>query len=529
MTLSEYKLWYVHDEIHWYVSKVKQYKPSAIQEFAKGLAIIESVVNAKFGSEIYNLYLDFKPKISTLFPNDDKVILINEYSILYICLLFLKNELLNSAHLESTNEEKFKKFSDIQREFLEGNNYDFFIEKYSKKFLTADLLIYYRNFKSWLGKFGFYGEYDNKTAFITEMGYEFIHNKDDIEVCSAIFLHQIKKYQIWNPTIEKKYGELKIRPYYMLLNVIDRLEDKYFTKIEYALFITKIKNHSDKNVNDQINLIKQFRNLDPENQKIYIQELVHLDKKKYRKRKRTNFERLIDSAPKEIACYGYGGLIQQGTGRYEGSYILVESEKAKLEIDLFTSSAKFIQFDNKYDWIAHLGSKNGFTIEYIIEMYLAHGISADDIRDQFKFGGSKLKETIEDKLYEKEIEDYYVRNIKEIDQNLEVVKSPAYGRQFSTHIGPIDILCIDKLTNEYVICELKRGQTSDETVGQLLRYMGWVKKHLETTENNVRGILVGSEFSEKLDYSFIGIQNDSVYNLIKKFEHPFSDKNRPII
>jgi len=529
MTLSEYKLWYVHDDCHWYVSKVKQYKPSAIQEFAKGLAIIESVVNAKLGSDIYNSYLDFRPNAeSSLFP-DDKLILINDYSILYICLLFLRHELVNSAHLESTNEEKFKKFSNIQREFLEGNNYDFFINKYTKKFLAAELLIYYRNFKSWLGKFGFYGEYNNKTAFITEMGHEFISNKNDIEVCSAIFLHQIKKYQIWNPTIEKKYSELKIRPYFMLLNVLDRLEDKYFTKIEYALFITKIKSHTDKNINDQISLIHQFRKLDPENQKHYINELIHLDKKRFRKRIRTNFERLLDSAPKEVACYGYGGLIQQGTGRYEGCYMLVDSDKAKFEIDLFVSSTKFIEFENKYDWIAHLGSKNGFTIEYIVEMYLAHGLSADDIRDQFKHGGAKLNETIEDKLYEKEIEDYYVRNISEIDENIEVVKSPSYGRQFSTHIGPIDILCIDKLTKEYVICELKRGQTSDETVGQLLRYMGWVKKHLEVSNKNVRGILVGSNFNEKLDYSLLGIQNQDIFKLVKKFEHPFTDSNRPVV
>ena len=29
---------------------------------------------------------------------------------------------------------------------------------YSINFLNKDLLVYYRNFKSWLGKFGFYGE-----------------------------------------------------------------------------------------------------------------------------------------------------------------------------------------------------------------------------------------------------------------------------------------------------------------------------------------------------------------------------------
>ena len=42
MKLSDYKEWYILDEGHWYVSKVKQYNPQTIQEFAKGLKIMGS-------------------------------------------------------------------------------------------------------------------------------------------------------------------------------------------------------------------------------------------------------------------------------------------------------------------------------------------------------------------------------------------------------------------------------------------------------------------------------------------------------
>ena len=101
-------------------------------------------------------------------------------------------------------------------------------------------MIYYRNFKSWLGKFGFYGEYGNKTSFITDAGLEFLNNSSDIEISNAIFLNQIKKYQLWNPTIDEKYREFKVRPYYLLLEILLRL-DNYFSKEEYVLFITKIK------------------------------------------------------------------------------------------------------------------------------------------------------------------------------------------------------------------------------------------------------------------------------------------------
>jgi hypothetical protein len=78
-----------------------------------------------------------------------------------------------------------------------------------------------------------------------------------------------------------------------------------------------------------------------------------------------------------------------------------------------------------------------------------------------------------------------------------------------------------------VICELKRGQTSDETVGQLLRYMGWVYEHLANFESNVKGILVGGVFDKKIDYALLGVQDDKIYKLITKFNHPFSSSNRP--
>lgn len=526
MNLEQYKEWYVHDEGHWYVSKVKQYKPQAVFMFAKALKIIDNVINAEEGSEIWERYQSFRPAEIQLNAFDVKRVLINDYSVLFICLSFLKEELIDLSHLESTNKKKFKLFSGIQKEFIEGKDYNFFIQKYESSYLKRDLMIYYRNFKSWLGKFGFYGEYANKTAFITDAGREFLSNSDDIEIASAIFLNQIKKYQLWNPTIDDKYKDYKIRPYYLLIDLLLRIEGHYFSKIEYTLFITKIKSHSEKEIVDQLNLLKEFRLLDPEDQKKYVIEVNFIDKKKFRKRKRTNFTSIIDSASKEIDCYGYGGLIEQGKGRYVGNYVLIDTVKARDELNLFTSSMHFIEFKDKLAWIAHHGSLEGISIESIIEMYLDSGMSIDKIKDQLG-NNQGLANSIEDKIYEREIEDYYIKNITKIDPNLEIVKKPAYGRQFSTHIGPIDILCIDKSSKEYVICELKRGQTSDETVGQLLRYMGWVYEHLSGSTNSVRGILIGSGFDKKIDYSLKGVQNQDIYNLISKFQHPFNDTNRP--
>lgn len=55
--------------------------------------------------------------------------------------------------------------------------------------------------------------------------------------------------------------------------------------------------------------------------------------------------------------------------------------------------------------------------------------------------------------------------------------------------------------------ELKKGRTEDETVGQVLRYMGWVRAHL-SPEKDVRGVIVlGFEnATEKLKMAVGGLQ-----------------------
>ncbi len=45
------------------------------------------------------------------------------------------------------------------------------------------------------------------------------------------------------------------------------------------------------------------------------------------------------------------------------------------------------------------------------------------------------------------------------------------GRQFPAGTWSIDFLCIDKDTRALVVIELKRGKSSDSTVGQVLRYI----------------------------------------------------------
>ena len=62
------------------------------------------------------------------------------------------------------------------------------------------------------------------------------------------------------------------------------------------------------------------------------------------------------------------------------------------------------------------------------------------------------------------------------------------GIEFDTkEVGRIDLLCTDQQGN-FVVIEIKKDRSGDKVVGQIQRYMGWVKKHL-AGDKDVRGII----------------------------------------
>jgi restriction system protein len=75
------------------------------------------------------------------------------------------------------------------------------------------------------------------------------------------------------------------------------------------------------------------------------------------------------------------------------------------------------------------------------------------------------------------------------------------GQQYATDIGPIDILAIETKSRSFVVIELKKGRPSDRVVGQILRYMGWVKKNLCTKAQSVKGLIICRDPDSKLSYA----------------------------
>lgn len=109
-------------------------------------------------------------------------------------------------------------------------------------------------------------------------------------------------------------------------------------------------------------------------------------------------------------------------------------------------------------------------------------------------------ETIEDPsvfALEKHLEDFLVKNWNqtELGKDYDIFEEDGelIGQQFPTDTGFIDILAISKDKKELLIVELKKGRASDNVVGQIQRYMGYILEELAEPDQKVKGVILALE------------------------------------
>ena len=108
--------------------------------------------------------------------------------------------------------------------------------------------------------------------------------------------------------------------------------------------------------------------------------------------------------------------------------------------------------------------------------------------------------TIEDPsvfALEKHLEDFLVQNWNqtELGKKYDIYKEDGVilGQQYPSDTGPIDILAVSKDKKTLLVVELKKGRASDNVVGQIQRYMGYVKEELSEANQEVKGIIIALE------------------------------------
>lgn len=116
---------------------------------------------------------------------------------------------------------------------------------------------------------------------------------------------------------------------------------------------------------------------------------------------------------------------------------------------------------------------------------------------------------------ERQLHNFMADNWSELqlghDWDLYEQQGDIVGVEFNTKtVGRIDLLAKHKVEPAWLVIEIKKDQTSDETVGQVLRYMGWVADGLAEENEEVRGIIVAYSGDDRIKYALKHTQNVSL-------------------
>lgn len=125
-------------------------------------------------------------------------------------------------------------------------------------------------------------------------------------------------------------------------------------------------------------------------------------------------------------------------------------------------------------------------------------------------------------VLEKHLEDFLVQNWNstELGQKYDIYEEEGekVGQQFPSDTGPLDILAISKDKKELLVVELKKGRVSDNVVGQIQRYMGYVKEELAENGQIVKGVIIGLEDDIRIRRALSVTQNIEFYKYVVSFK-----------
>lgn len=327
---------------------------------------------------------------------------------------------------------------------------------------------------------------------ITPTGQSFLTADDGGQ---SVLAAQTMRYQFWNPVVSSRVlREVRLHPVPFLVRLLQAV-DGNITSEEYALFVAKAKNPDDVDrVADHIDL---YRQLVREEQLAIVRSCESYGIGGPKRASIYNTIRL--NRPYAVKMWALSGLVT-----VDGNHALQLVRSAirhdtRAWLESYTSKGTYIEFSDEKEFVAWMGDQSLQPDRATaLDIYTSRGDidSAAHIKKAMGASSSELKHFRQMMISEKTLEDSIEADFDEfgrqIGRSLKIV-----GRQYSTTVGPIDLLAQDRKSGEFVVIELKKGRSADKVFGQLSRYMGWVRKNLATGQNVV-GVIVGSGIDDKL-------------------------------
>ena len=333
---------------------------------------------------------------------------------------------------------------------------------------------------------------------------------------------QVHRYQFWNPTIAPHFSEFKTLPVLSLYKLLQNV-GWYVTREEFILLASRVRNFEDSI--EVASLIEELREGTDEQRSQITQVAQALSASSHTKSDEgTTYVKVRNNL---TYIWSFLKLSQYFEVTKDSIRVPIKQRREVRKLIDASQEAQIIEYRTPQDWLARYGTvpargdwktpwaKASDAREYYQRIGRIDAAAEALTREDREISPKRVDEYRRVQILERVLEDILEQNLEELEQGLTLV-----GRQFSTAVGPIDLLAQDR-NKTYVVIELKRGRTGDRVIGQVARYLGWVTERMaQGDKGRVRAIIVGREFDKKFASAITQINRVSpfTYDIRVRFD-----------
>lgn len=367
-----------------------------------------------------------------------------------------------------------------------------------------------------LGTLGFLWVDNDREIFITDSGFAMVEALANHSELRPIVEAQVAKLQYPHPN-SPDFGGTGILPHLFLLQILQKT-DYCLSFEEYELFVNLAQEQED--LPRILRYVMHWRDLRKEDKESLQNVFKSVPMKNDPPMARFRRINLSSSYQRSFFCYPSYLNIDSN----ERMIRCNEPERVDTLVQEQLNNLKITTFETKEDWFAYFGDPeqrpSWFTYLALAVQSAESPEEADNELEQHR-NRLSVEESAEIARLEveKAIESSYAEHselLSTLEQGLRLE-----GRQVVTPIGRIDLLCRG-LDGKYVVIEIKAGDAEDSVFGQILRYIGWIHRNYDDGQDNVRGIILAKQFSDKARYSRIGLLMSDYEDFLQFRRHIFA-------